>query len=117
MTSPRRQVSTAVVVMKATLFHIADTTLGIPFRYEPVDVTTFGRALAVQGATPFLIQHLSNVAQDYRDGIFAGAESLVEAITGRAAMTVEELTNANREAFERPGQEASWEELRGGAAH
>jgi uncharacterized protein YbjT (DUF2867 family) len=92
-------------------------TLDIPVRYEPVDIATFGRLLAVQGATPFLIQHLSNVAQDYRDGIFAGADNLVEVITGRAAMTVEEFTDASRDAFERPGQEASWEELRSGAAH
>jgi NAD(P)H dehydrogenase (quinone) len=88
------------------------TTLDIPVRYEPIEIETFGRKLAAQGATPFLIQHLSNVAQDYRDGIFAGADNLVEVITGRPATTVEGFVEANRPAFEGPGQDASWREFR-----
>lgn len=87
-------------------------TLGYPVHYEPVGIEAFGRALAVQGATPFLIQHLSNVAQDYRDGIFAGTDNLVQAITGTPAMTVEEFAQAHRAAFELPGQERSWEVVR-----
>jgi NAD(P)H dehydrogenase (quinone) len=87
-------------------------TLGFPVRYEPVDIADFGRVLAAEGAKPFLIQHLSNVAQDYRDGIFAGTDNLVEVITGTPATTVEEFTDAHRAAFELPGQEQSWETLR-----
>jgi uncharacterized protein YbjT (DUF2867 family) len=89
-------------------------TLGLPVHYEPVEIADFGRVLTAQGATPFLIQHLSNVAQDYRDGVFAGTDNLVEVITGTAAMTVEEFTAANRAAFHMPGQEASWEAVRAG---
>ncbi|MBO0678900.1 NmrA family NAD(P)-binding protein [Mycolicibacterium sp. S2-37] len=87
-------------------------TLGIPVRYEPVDIPRFAEALAAQGATQFLIQHLSNVAQDYQDGIFAGTNNLVEVITGTPAMTVEQFTAANRAAFDGPGQEPSWARLR-----
>lgn len=89
-------------------------TLGLPVHYEPVEIADFGRVLTAQGATPFLIQHLSNVAHDYRDGVFAGTDNLVEVITGTAAMTVEEFTAANRAAFHMPGQEASWEAVRAG---
>lgn len=89
-------------------------TLGLPVHYEPVEIADFGRVLTAQGATPFLIQHLSNVAHDYRDGVFAGTDNLVEVITGTAAMTVEEFTTANRAAFHMPGQEASWEAVRAG---
>lgn len=91
------------------------TTLGFPVRYEPVEISRFAEALAVQGHTPFLIQHLTNVAQDYRDGIFAGADNLVEVITGSPAATVEQFTAANRTAFHGVGQERAWEQLRDNA--
>lgn len=77
------------------------TTLGIPVRYEPIGIPDFADTLTAEGYTPFLIQHLTSVAQDYRDGIFAGNNNLVEAITGTPALTVEEFTAANRIAFER----------------
>ena len=50
-----------------------------------------------------MVQHLSSVAQDYRNGIFSGANNLIEVVTGTPAMTVEEFARANRVAFERPG--------------
>lgn len=91
-------------------------TLGIPVRYEPVDIPTFAAALTAQGATPFFVQHVRNVAQDYRDGIFAGTNDLVEAITGTAPMTVEQFTAAHCTAFDGPGQEASWADVHRDAA-
>jgi hypothetical protein len=78
-------------------------TLGIDVRYEQISIPDFAEALTAEGYTPFLIQHLTSVAQDYRDGIFAGNNNLVEVITGTAALTVEQFTAANRIAFERPG--------------
>jgi NAD(P)H dehydrogenase (quinone) len=75
-------------------------TLGIPVRYEPVEIASFADALLAQGRSPFLVQHLSNVAQDYRDGIFSGTNNLVEAISGTSATTVEQFTAANRAVFE-----------------
>jgi NAD(P)H dehydrogenase (quinone) len=81
---------------------IADT-LGIPVRYEPVDIPAFAAALTAHGMTDFLVQHLSCVAQDYRDGIFAGENNLVEVVGGHKPMTVAEFVTANRSDFERDG--------------
>lgn len=86
-------------------------TLAFPVRYEPVSIEQFAEVLEVQGATPVLIQHLINVAQDYRNGIFAGANNLVEVITGTPAMTVEQFSAINREAFGQAGQEPAWSRL------
>jgi uncharacterized protein YbjT (DUF2867 family) len=58
-------------------------------------------ALLAQGRSPFLVQHLSNVAQDYRDGVFSGTNHLVEVISGTPATTVEQFTAVNRAVFER----------------
>lgn len=81
-------------------------TLGIPARYEPVDIPTFAAALTAQDATPSLVQHLSNVAQDYQDGIFAGTNNLVEVIGGSKAMTVEDYVSATRDEFNHNGHYA-----------
>jgi uncharacterized protein YbjT (DUF2867 family) len=81
-------------------------TLGIPARYEPVDIPTFAAALTAQGATPFLVQHLSSVAQDYQDGIFAGTNNLVEVISGGKPMTVEDYVSATRDEFDGDGHYA-----------
>ena len=74
-------------------------TLGIPVRYDPVTIPTFAAALTALGATPFFVQHLSHVAQDYRDGIFAGTNNLVEVIGGSKPMTVEDYVAAIRDEF------------------
>jgi NAD(P)H dehydrogenase (quinone) len=78
-------------------------TLGMPVRYEPVDIPSFAAALESRDRSPFLIQHLSNVAQDYRDGIFSGTNNLVEVISGAPATTVEQFTADNRAVFEHDG--------------
>jgi NAD(P)H dehydrogenase (quinone) len=87
-------------------YEIADKlseALGITVRYEPIEISAFAQALSDRGYPPFLIQHLSQVAQDYQDGIFAGAGNLIEAVTGTPAMTVNEFAIANKAPFE-PGQ-------------
>jgi NAD(P)H dehydrogenase (quinone) len=78
-------------------------TLGIPVRYEPVDVDAFATLLASKGASEHFIQHISSVAQDYQNGVFAGEGNLVEVITGRPAMTVQEFVTANLAAFSHDG--------------
>jgi uncharacterized protein YbjT (DUF2867 family) len=78
-------------------------TLGIAVRYEPIEISEFAEQLRTRGFTPFLVQHLSNVAQDYRDGVFAGTNNLIEVVTGTPAMTVEEFAEANRHTFDGPG--------------
>lgn len=81
---------------------IADT-LGISVRYEPIDIPTFAAALTAQGRTDFFVQHISSVAQDYQDGIFAGENNLVEVISGHKPMTVADYVDANRADFEHDG--------------
>jgi hypothetical protein len=52
------------------------------------------------------VQHLSNVAQDYRDGIFAGVNNLAEVISGTKPRTVEDYLTATRDEFETDGRYA-----------
>ena len=83
-------------------------TLGIPVRYEPVDIPSFAAALRAQGASPYLVQYLSNVARAYQNNMFAGTNNLVEVISGTSPMTVEQYTAATRAAYESDGQYAAW---------
>ena len=78
-------------------------TLGIPVRYEPIEISVFAAGLTAAGATPRFVQHVSNVAQDYRDGIFAGINNLVQVISGSKPMTVEEYVAATRGEFDTDG--------------
>jgi NAD(P)H dehydrogenase (quinone) len=79
-------------------------TLAIPVRYEPIDIRTFAAGLTAASASAHLVQHLSNVAQDYRDGIFAGTNNLVEVIGGAKPMTVEDYVAATRAEFDTDGR-------------
>ncbi|HWO64909.1 MAG TPA: hydroxylase, partial [Umezawaea sp.] len=80
-------------------------TLGRPISYEPISLDEFSTALAERGFGPHLVQHLRNVAVDYRNGIFAGADDVVETVGGTAPMTVAEYAVRNKEFFQ--GRE-SW---------
>jgi NAD(P)H dehydrogenase (quinone) len=82
---------------------IADT-LGIPVRYEPIDIPSYAAAMTAQGRTDFFVQHISSVAQDYQDGIFAGENNLVEVISGHKPMTVADFVTANHADFGHDGQ-------------
>jgi hypothetical protein len=44
-------------------------TLGIPVRYENIDISAFAAELTTAGASSNFVQQLSNVAQDHRDGM------------------------------------------------
>jgi NAD(P)H dehydrogenase (quinone) len=88
-------------------YEIADAisrTLGIPVRYEPLEVATFAEGLKAKGFSSHLVQHLSNVAVDYQNGIFAGTNNLVEVIGNRTPMAVGDYVNANKEAFTKDGR-------------
>ncbi|PJK20759.1 NmrA family NAD(P)-binding protein [Mycolicibacterium goodii] len=74
-------------------------TLGLPVRYEPIDIPVFVAALRSAGFAGHFVQHIGSVAQDYRDGIFSGRNGVVEQIVGIRPMTVEDYVAANRAAF------------------
>jgi uncharacterized protein YbjT (DUF2867 family) len=76
--------------------------LGIPVRYEPIDIPTFAAGLAAT-AGPYRVQHLSSVAQDYLDGVFSGTNNLVEVIGGTKPRTIEDSVAATRSLFETDG--------------
>lgn len=65
--------------------------LGHPVRYEPADIPTWIEGIKALGFSDFLAQHLSNVAVDYQNGIFAGTNDLVERIGGKKPTTVQEF--------------------------
>lgn len=102
-----RQVYPLVGAKELDHFRIADEiadTLGIPVRYEPVSIPAFAAGLSAAGFPEFFVQHISSVAQDYQDGIFSGENNLVEVISGRRPMTVEDYVTANRAEFDHDGR-------------
>ncbi|GLW12992.1 NmrA family transcriptional regulator [Microtetraspora sp. NBRC 13810] len=78
-------------------------TLGFPVHYEPISVEEFASAMAERGLPAHLIQHLSNVAVDYRNGVFAGTNDNVEKIGHHAPLSVEQFVLANRPEFDTSG--------------
>lgn len=79
---------------------VVTRTLGYPVNYVPVEIEEFQADLEKAGRSPHLVQHLSHVALDYRNGIFAGTNDVVRTITGTDALTVEAFVERNREYFD-----------------
>jgi NAD(P)H dehydrogenase (quinone) len=77
--------------------------LGIPVSYEPISIEEFADGLASLGRSSHLIQHLSNVALDYQNGIFRGTNNLIEVIGNHTPMTVEEFVINRKDDFDRNG--------------
>jgi NAD(P)H dehydrogenase (quinone) len=74
--------------------------LGTEITYAPSSIEEF--KLKMEQAykfPPFLVQHLVEVAQNYRDGIFAGTNDNVETITGTPALSVPAFLRKYRNAF------------------
>ena len=51
------------------------------------------------GQRPRFVQHIVSVAQDYQDGVFSGTNNIVEELTGRKPLTVEQFVDINRARF------------------
>ena len=81
-----------------------ELALGMPVRYEPVAIPAFAAAMLAGGVTPHTAQHLTHVAQDYLDGVFAGTNNLVEVIGGSKPMTVEDFVTTTRDEFDHDGR-------------
>jgi NAD(P)H dehydrogenase (quinone) len=74
--------------------------LGAKIEYAPTSIDDFKQKMEqLYEFPPFLVQHLVEVAQNYRDGIFAGTNDVVEKITGTPAISVPAFIEKHREAF------------------
>jgi uncharacterized protein YbjT (DUF2867 family) len=70
--------------------------LGRKITYVPVEIDQFRAELEARGFSAHLVQHLTNVAIDYRNGIFSGTNDAVRTITGVEPLTVEAFVERNR---------------------
>jgi NAD(P)H dehydrogenase (quinone) len=74
--------------------------LGARITYNPISIEEFRHLLQEKyHYPPFFLQHLAAVAQDCRDGLFAGTNDVIERITGEPPMTVQAFISRHREAF------------------
>jgi uncharacterized protein YbjT (DUF2867 family) len=79
---------------------VMSDVLGTKIEYAPTSIDEFrGKMENVYKFPPFLTQHLVEVAQNYRDGIFSGANDAVEKITGTPALSVQQFITQNRAVF------------------
>ncbi|WP_067669768.1 NmrA family NAD(P)-binding protein [Nocardia miyunensis] len=75
-------------------------TLGRRITYVPIELDEFRSALEQRGFDSHFVQHLVNVAVDYRNGIFAGTNDIVRDLTGVEPLTVEAFIDRNRRYFD-----------------
>jgi hypothetical protein len=74
--------------------------LGVRIDYAPTSIEVFRQKMEqIYKFPPFLVQHLVEVAQNYREGIFAGTNDVVERVTGTPALSVPAFIEQNRKAF------------------
>jgi uncharacterized protein YbjT (DUF2867 family) len=74
--------------------------LGTRIEYAPTSIEAFKEKMEnFYKFPPFLVQHLVEVAQNYRDGIFSGTNDNVEKITGTSALSVPAFIDKYRNAF------------------
>ncbi len=74
--------------------------LGVEIAYTPISIDDFRSDLSEkQHYPPFLVQHLAEVAQDCRNGLFAGTNDVIERITAEPPMTVQAFVSRHRQAF------------------
>ncbi|WP_367331075.1 NmrA family NAD(P)-binding protein [Sphingobacterium multivorum] len=78
---------------------IFSEVLGRKISYEAISIETFEQVAPQQGFHPHFVQHIANVAQDCRDGVFAGTNSAVKDITGQEPMGVKEFIERNIQYF------------------
>ncbi|MCW2650583.1 MAG: NmrA family transcriptional regulator [Mycobacterium sp.] len=71
--------------------------LGLTITYIPISVEEFAQTLTDRGFGAHIVQHLSNVAIDYRNGVFAGTNDIVETIGKRKPTGVAEFAIRNKE--------------------
>ena len=72
--------------------------LGMPIRYQQIDVPTLKQMAKEHGREfdDFFWQHIAEIAHDHQSGVFAGTNDLVEKIGGRPPLTLREFVEKHR---------------------
>ncbi|WER48840.1 NmrA family NAD(P)-binding protein [Cupriavidus sp. WKF15] len=74
--------------------------LGAKIEYAPTSIEAFKQKMEqLYKFPPFLVQHLVEVAQHYREGVFQGTNDVIEKITGTPALSVPAFIEKYRSAF------------------
>lgn len=74
--------------------------LGVEIQYAPTSIEAFQFKMEQEYQfPPALVQHLVEVAQNYREGIFAGVNDVVEKVTGTPALSVQAFIKKNRDVY------------------
>ncbi len=79
---------------------ILSQVLGRNITYDAISIETYQEEAPKMGFGPHFIQHISSVAQDCRDGVFAGTNTVVKDITGQEPMGIVEFIEKHRAFFE-----------------
>jgi NAD(P)H dehydrogenase (quinone) len=74
--------------------------LGRKITYDEVDINQYEQIMQEMGYHAHFIQHVASVAQDCRDGIFAGTSSVVKDVTGREPLGIKDFIIKHRSYFE-----------------
>jgi uncharacterized protein YbjT (DUF2867 family) len=84
----------------AEIAAIMSDVLGAKIEYAPTSIDAFKDKMEKLYNFPqFLVQHLIEVAQNYREGIFSGVNNNIEKITGAPALSVSAFIEKYRSAF------------------
>jgi len=74
--------------------------LGAQIEYAPTSIEAFQHKMEHEYKFPAaLVQHLVEVAQNYREGVFAGVNDVVEKITGTPALSVQAFIEKYRDVY------------------
>jgi NAD(P)H dehydrogenase (quinone) len=73
--------------------------LGREVKYERIPLEAYHEQMEKRRG-PFVAQHLVEVAKDHAAGVFSGADDVVEQVTGKPPMGLEEYIRKHRQAFQ-----------------
>jgi NAD(P)H dehydrogenase (quinone) len=79
---------------------IVSQTLGKPVRYEQITGAQWVEEVSGTPNVPFLVQHISAIAEMHAQGLMAGTNDVVEKITGRKPQSVAEFVEKHRAALQ-----------------
>ncbi|MDE1996001.1 MAG: NmrA family NAD(P)-binding protein [Rhizobiaceae bacterium] len=95
-----------VELSQAEIAEKMSNVLGREISYRPMTDAAYEAYLKSYGLDDFIIQHFLCIAEDYRNGVFAGADGIIGPLTGTPPMTVEQFVTENRAAFDVEGEKA-----------